>query len=85
MRPLVLAVLVCIAVSMAGSSPARAVLVSGTFSGQVNSGTDDTNEFGLGAGASLVGQSISGGFSYDLASVPPNTCVAPARDRYVPA
>jgi len=38
-----------------------------TFQGVVSTGSDDTNIFGLGSGASLVGQGISESFVVDYA------------------
>src|SRR3974390_726610 len=40
----------------------------GRFSGTVTSGSDVNNLFGLGAGANLTGQTITGIFSFDFAA-----------------
>jgi hypothetical protein len=51
------------------NSGVQATTIDGSFSGTVYAGTEVTDLFGLGFGASLVGQTISGTFSYNSAGV----------------
>lgn len=66
-----------IALSAIMSTPASAYLVTGAFTGTVYNSYDETNEFGAGTGGgTVVGQSVSGTFSYVFEQVPANQCGA---------
>jgi len=62
------------------SGAAQAALIQGTFSGQVEYGTDSGGVFG--AGGSLAGRTVSGRFAYDTSLAPADYCGSPVDGCY---
>ena|SRR5664280_32779 len=58
-------IVVCFFMALMGAATAQATVINGSFTGKVDSGTDTDNRFGLGVGASMADQAITGTFSYD--------------------
>ena len=54
-----------VACSMVAATPASATFMVATYAGTVSGGSEITDVFGLGAGASLVDQAFTANFTYD--------------------